>query len=133
VILLETKEYALLAAEAATEKKATDVVVLDVASTLVITDYFIIASGSTDRQVRAVAEEIEHKLKEAGLRVIGREGEREAKWILLDFGDVVAHVFQPDEREFYRLEKLWSDAEQLLLAAETEDATPAVGEESSSS
>ncbi len=133
MILLETKEYALLAAEAATEKKATDVVVLDVASTLVITDYFIIASGSTDRQVRAVAEEIEHKLKEAGLRVIGREGEREAKWILLDFGDVVAHVFQPDEREFYRLEKLWSDAEQLLLAAETEDATPAVGEESSSS
>ena len=133
MILLETKEYALLAAEAATEKKATDVVVLDVASTLVITDYFIIASGSTDRQVRAVAEEIEHKLKEAGLRVIGREGEREAKWILLDFGDVVAHVFQPDEREFYRLEKLWSDAEQLLLAPETEDAAPAVGEESSSS
>lgn len=133
MILLETKEYALLAAEAATEKKATDVVVLDVASTLVITDYFIIASGTTDRQVRAVAEEIEHKLKEAGLRVIGREGEREAKWILLDFGDVVAHVFQPDEREFYRLEKLWSDAEQLLLAVETEDAAPVVGEESSSS
>lgn len=123
--MLEIKEFALIAANAAAEKKATDVVVLDVAQSLVITDYFIIASGSTDRQVRSIAEEIEGQLKQAGLRAVGREGEREAKWILLDFGDIVAHVFQPDEREFYRLEKLWSDAEALELPAEVRNPSPA--------
>ncbi len=123
MILLEIKEYALLAAHAAAEKKASDVVVLDVAPSLVITDYFVIASGSTDRQVHAIADEIEMQLKAAGLRAIGREGEREAKWILLDFGDIVVHVFQPDEREFYRLEKLWNDTERLALPEEVANAS----------
>ncbi len=122
--LLETREYALLAAHAAAEKKATDVVVLDVGASLVITDYFVIATGSTDRQVRAIADEIEKQLKEAGLRTIGFEGEREAKWILLDFADIVVHVFQPDEREFYRLERLWSDAERVQLPDEVVNASP---------
>lgn len=126
VSLLETKEFALLAAHAAAEKKATDVVVLDVAASLVITDYFVIATGSTDRQVRAIADEIEEKLKEVGLRTIGEEGEREAKWILLDFGDIVVHVFQPDEREFYRLERLWNDAAHVALPAEVVNASPEV-------
>ncbi len=121
---LEIREYAMLAAHAAAEKKAADVVVLDVATSIVITDYFVIASGSTDRQVRAIADEIEMQLKEAGLRAIGREGEREAKWILLDFGDIVVHVFQPDEREFYRLEKLWNDTDRLALPAEVVNASP---------
>lgn len=120
----ETREYALLAAHAAAEKKATDVVVLDVGPLLVITDYFVIASGSTDRQVRAIADEIERVLKEAGLRAIGREGEREATWILLDFSDIVVHVFQPDEREFYRLDKLWSEAERLALPDAVVNASP---------
>ncbi|MDZ4655313.1 MAG: ribosome silencing factor [Coriobacteriia bacterium] len=115
---LDPKEYAVLAAEAAAEKKATNVVVLDVASTLVITEYFVLASGNNDRQVRMIAEEIEAKLKAAGRPAIGREGEREGKWVLIDFADVVAHVFQPEEREFYRLEKLWSDAPQVELPAE---------------
>lgn len=115
---LDPREYAVLAAEAAAEKKATDVVVLDVASTLVITEYFVLASGNNDRQVRMIAEEIEAKLKAAGRPAIGREGEREGKWVLIDFADVVAHVFQPEEREFYRLEKLWSDAPQVELPAE---------------
>jgi len=129
VILLEIKEYALLAAHAAAEKKASDVVVLDVAPSLVITDYFVIASGATDRQVHAIADEIEAQLKAAGLRAIGREGEREAKWILLDFGDIVVHVFQPDEREFYRLEKLWNDTERLTLPSEITNASPEVEQE----
>lgn len=90
--------------------------VLDVAETLVITAYFVLATGRTDRQVRTVADEVEKVLRErAGVRPIGREGEREAKWVLLDFGDVVVHVFQPEEREFYRLEKLWSDAPRVEL------------------
>lgn len=118
VITLEPREIALLAAEAAAEKKAADVMVLDVADTLVITAYFVIATGASDRQVKSIADEIEDQLREkGGIKPIGREGEREGKWVLLDFGDVVVHVFQPEEREFYRLEKLWSDAPRLDLPA----------------
>ena len=88
--------------------------VLDVAETLVITSYFVIATGTSDRQVRSIADEVEDVLRErAGVKPIGREGEREGKWVLLDFADVVVHVFQPEERDFYRLEKLWSDAPRV--------------------
>jgi ribosome-associated protein len=89
--------------------------VLDVAELLVITDYFVIATGNTDRQVKVIAEEVEKRLKDAGLRTVGTEGEQEAVWVLLDFGDVVVHVFQPQEREFYRLEKLWGTAPRVEL------------------
>jgi ribosome-associated protein len=105
----------MLAAEAAADKKATDIVVLDVAELLVVTDYFVICTGNNDRQVKVIAGEVEKQLKDAGLRTVGREGEHEALWILLDFGDVVVHVFQPQEREFYRLERLWSTAPRLEL------------------
>lgn len=115
VSVLEARDYALLAAEAASDKKAIDLVVLEVGPMLVITDFFVIATGSSDRQVHAIADGIERRLREAGLRAIGHEGEREAKWILIDFGEIVVHVFQPEEREFYRLEKLWSDVEHLAL------------------
>jgi ribosome-associated protein len=106
-----------IGANAAAEKKATDVVAMYVGETLVVTDYFLIATGSNDRQVHAIADEIEDALREAGAKPIGREGERECKWVLLDYGDFVVHVFQPDERGFYRLEKLWSDAPALALPA----------------
>lgn len=113
-----------MAAEAADEKKAADIVVLDVADTLVITSYFVIATGASDRQVRSIAEEIEDTLREkAGVKPIGREGEREGKWVLLDFADVVVHVFQPEERDFYRLERLWSDAPVLELPAHIQSGT----------
>ena len=128
---LEPRDIALMAAEAALEKKAEDVVVLDVAETLVITGYFVVATGASDRQVKAIAEEVERVLREhASLKPIGREGEREAKWVLLDFADVVVHVFQPDEREFYRLERLWSDAPRIevgeagAVQAAADDAAP---------
>ena len=112
----ESRELALLAAEAAAEKKAEDLMVIDVAETLVITAYFVLATGRTDRQVRTIADEVEKVLRErAGVKPLGREGERDARWVLLDFGDVVVHVFQPEEREFYRLEKLWSDAPRVEL------------------
>lgn len=114
---LEPRELALLAASAAASKKAIDPIVLDVAETLVITSYFVIVTGNSDRQVAAIADEIEDVLRvQGGVKPIGREGERERKWVLLDFADVVVHVFQPEEREFYRLEKLWSDAPKLDLA-----------------
>jgi ribosome-associated protein len=124
---LEPRDIALAAAVAAEDKKATDVVVLDVAETLVITAYFVVATGANDRQVRAIAEEVETALREgASLKPIGREGEREGKWVLLDFGDVVVHVFQPEEREFYRLEKLWSDVPRVEIPANPASADAAV-------
>jgi ribosome-associated protein len=107
-----------VAARAAADKKATDVMALYVAETLVVTDYFLIATGSNDRQVHAIADSVEDELREAGAKPIGREGERELKWVLLDYGDFVVHVFQPAEREFYRLERLWSDAPRLDLPAD---------------
>lgn len=111
------------AAAAAAEKKAQDVVALSVAETLVVTDYFLILTGSNDRQVHAIADAVEDALREAGVKPIGREGERELKWVLLDYGDFVVHVFQAQEREFYRLEKLWSDAPRLSLPAEIVNAS----------
>ncbi len=89
---------------------------LDVAALLVVTDYFVICTGRNDRQVKTIADEVEDRLRtELGVKPIGREGVREARWILLDFADVVVHIFQPDERDFYRLEKLWGDAPRLAL------------------
>jgi ribosome-associated protein len=104
-----------IAAAAAAEKKATDIVAMFVGETLVVTDYFLIATGSNERQVHAVADSIEDALREAGVKPRGREGERDLKWVLLDYGDFVIHVFQEAERDFYRLEKLWSDAPVLKL------------------
>ena len=115
----QIREWAILAATAAADKKATDVVVIDVAELLVVTDYFVIGTGNTAIQVRAIADEVEDRLREeAGIKPIGREGADEARWILLDYADFVVHVFQPEEREFYRLEKLWGDAARVALPAE---------------
>ena len=105
-----------LSAQAASEKKATDVVAIRVGEILVVTDYFLIATGANDRQVKAIGDAIEDTLREAGVKPIGREGEPELKWLLLDFGDFVVHVFQPAERDFYRLERLWGDAPRVALA-----------------
>lgn len=113
--MLEPRELAVLAATAAADKKATDIVVLDVGETLVITNFFVVATGGTARQVSAIIDEVDVTLKAAGARVLGREGEAEGTWVLLDYGDVVVHVFQPEEREFYRLEKLWSDAGRVEI------------------
>lgn len=126
--MLEPRELAVLAATAAAEKKATDIVVLDVGDTLVITNFFVVATGGTARQVSAIIDEVDVTLKAVGARVLGREGEAEGTWVLLDYGDVVVHVFQPEEREFYRLEKLWSDAGRV----EIPEAAPAsaAGEQS---
>ncbi|TLM98440.1 MAG: ribosome silencing factor [Actinobacteria bacterium] len=89
---------------------------INVAELLVVTDYFVIATGSNPLQVRAIADEVEDRLREqGGIKPIGREGLDEGKWVLLDFADLVVHVFQPEERDFYRLEKLWGDAPRLAM------------------
>ena len=96
---MNSRELAVIAAEAASDKKADDIVAINVAELLVVTDYFVIATGNTNIQVRAIADEIEEQLRErGGVKPIGREGESEGKWVLLDYGDIVVHVFQPEER-----------------------------------
>ncbi|MFD4368163.1 ribosome silencing factor [Rhodococcus sp. NPDC058521] len=105
----EAIEVARIAAIAADEKLASDVVVLDVSEQLVITDCFVIASAPNERQVNAVVENIEDRLREAGHKPVRREGTREGRWALLDFVDVVIHVQHDDERNFYALERLWRD------------------------
>ncbi len=106
----ESRNLAVAAARAAAGKQATEIVILDVRDLIGITDYFVIASGTTDRQVRTVAEEIERALKAQGFRPVRREGQREGRWVLLDFVDFVAHVFRAEERGYYDLERLWADA-----------------------
>jgi ribosome-associated protein len=108
-----SRDLVVSAARAASEKQARDVVILDVRELIVITDYFLIVSGTSDRQVRTIAEEIERSVKELGLRPVRREGEREGHWALLDFVDFVAHVFLDEDREFYDLERLWADAPRV--------------------
>ncbi len=116
----ETRDLALAAARAAADKHARDVLVLDVRNLIVITDYFVLASGTNDRQIRTIAEDVERALKEQGVRPVRREGERDARWVLLDFVDFVVHVFHEEERDFYALERLWADAPAVRVGDDGE-------------
>jgi ribosome-associated protein len=97
------------AARAASDKLARDILLLEVGQVMALTDWFVIATGNNSRQVRTVADEVTGALKAAGAGAPRIEGLNEANWVLLDFGDVVVHVFQPETREFYGLERLWAD------------------------
>jgi ribosome-associated protein len=108
-------ELARQAADAAADKKANDLVVLDIHELSVIADYFIICSGNSNTQVQAIARGVREKLTKQGYHLKAMEGFDEARWVLLDFGDVVVHVFRQEEREFYNLERVWGDAQQLSL------------------
>lgn len=96
------------------DKKAADVIVLDIHEQSVIADYFVICTGSNPRQIQAVANAIEDKLSELGVATRSFEGSADNGWMLLDCGDVIAHIFGPMEREFYRLERLWSAAPTVV-------------------
>jgi ribosome-associated protein len=109
----DSRETAVAAARAAAEKQAEDVVVLDVHDLIVITDYFVLCTGTSDRQVKTVVEEVERAVRELGSKPVRREGEQESCWVLLDYVDVVVHVFAPEERGFYDLERLWLDAPRV--------------------
>ena len=106
---------AVAAAEAAAEKLADDIVAFDVSDQLVITDAFVLCSAPNDRQVKAIVDGIEERLRELDAKPIRREGEREGRWVLLDYGDVVVHVQHADDRQFYALERLWKDCPTILL------------------
>ncbi len=106
-------DLALVAAQAAADKLATAVTVLDVSDRLALTDAFVVASAPTERQVKSIVDEVEFKMREAGVKPARREGEREARWVLLDFGDIVVHVQHAEEREYYTLERLWKDCPEI--------------------
>ncbi len=104
-----------LAIQAASDKKAENIVALDLRGVASFTDYFLICSGTSTRQVQAIAEAILEKLEEHGTRPLHVEGEVVAQWILIDYGDLVVHVFEQSAREYYDLERLWRDAERLPI------------------
>ena len=103
------------AVQAAEEKKAQDLVVLQVAEITSFTDYFIICSGSSTRQVQAIADAIAEQLKKRGVRPMNTEGYANAEWVLIDFGTFVAHIFTENSRRFYDLERLWRDAKKVSV------------------
>lgn len=114
-----SKECAIIAARAADEKKATDIMVQEVRDLIGVTDYFVIVTASNNRQIEAIIDEIEDQVRlEGGVKPLHREGSSDGSWSLLDYGDFVVHVFQPETREYYRLEALWNDAPVLDLAKE---------------
>jgi ribosome-associated protein len=116
-------ELLQIAARAADDKQADDLVALDVSGPLPLTDVFLLATGRSERNVVAIAGEIEDKMLEAGVKTLRREGRAEGRWVLLDFGDVVAHVFHDEDRQYYALERLWSDCPTIPLDVLTESAT----------
>jgi len=119
-----------VAAQAAADKLATDIVLIDVSDRLAITDVFVVATGNNERQVEAIVDEVEEKARVAGHKPIRREGQRDGRWVLLDYGDVVVHVQHSEERVFYALERLWKDCPFLPFvdaAAETHAAARAAG------
>jgi len=110
-----SQEKAFLCARALLDRKAIDLVILEVKDLSSFTDYFLICSGNSDRQVQAIASHIEEKLGKEGIHPLGIEGKREGRWTLLDYGDVVVHIFFQPVREFYDLERLWSEATRVEL------------------
>ncbi|MDF9408322.1 ribosome silencing factor [Pelotomaculum isophthalicicum JI] len=104
-----------VAVQAAEDKKAADITVLDIREISVIADYFIICSGRSGTQVQAIVENIQERLEKDGVITLRREGFREGNWVLLDYGDVIIHVFRESERQFYNLERLWGDAQVVGL------------------
>src|SRR5699024_4466872 len=118
-------DVAAVAARAADEKKATNIVVIDVSEQLVITDCFVLASADTERQVASVVDEIEDKLREAGHKPLRREGTREGRWALLDYNDVVVHVQHVDERDYYSLDRLWKDCPVVEVDGVENTGSPA--------
>ena len=103
------------AARAASEKLATNIVAFDVSEQLVITDAFLLCSAGNERQVKSIVDEVEDKLRGVGAKPVRREGERDGRWVLIDYADIVVHVQHEEERSFYALERLWRDCPAIPL------------------
>lgn len=112
---MNSKEIVQLAARACDDKRAHDIISLDMREVSIMADYFLICDGTNERQVQAIAREIKDQAEAQEIIVKRIEGFDQARWILVDLGDVVCHVFHKDERNFYNLERLWGDAPQITL------------------
>ncbi|TDQ46854.1 ribosome silencing factor [Actinorugispora endophytica] len=115
-------ELVTIAAAAAADKLAQEIIAYDVSDQLVITDAFVLCSAPNDRQVRAIVDEVEDRLREAGAKPVRREGERDGRWVLLDYVDLVVHIQHEEERGFYGLERLWKDCPEITLPKESRGA-----------
>jgi ribosome-associated protein len=118
---MESREKSLLIVQLAHSRRAQDLVVLDLRGLVSYTDYFLICSGRSDRQVQAIAEHVEAELRAQKIRPRSIEGLSTGRWVLMDYDDVIVHVFQQSGREFYDLEGLWSDAPRVALPRDEED------------
>jgi ribosome-associated protein len=120
--VIESSSLAILAARAAATKQGRDILILDVGALIQIVDHFVLVSAATDRQVKAIVDAIEDTLRLEGIKPLRREGEQALRWVLLDYGDIVVHVFNAEERAYYELERLWKDAP--VIDAGLEDDAP---------
>jgi ribosome-associated protein len=111
---LEADELARKIVDAVSDKQAEDVLLLDIRNVASFADYFVIASGTATRQIQAIIESVEEAAKANGTKPIGREGEADSGWVLLDYGDVIVHIFAPEERAYYNLEGLWHTATPVV-------------------
>ena len=111
----KTKEFAVLAVEALEDKKAEDIAIIDISEVSVIADYFTIAGGNNKSQIQALSDVVDEKLGRAGLPLKQIEGYNNANWILLDFGDIIVHIFDKENRLFYDLERIWCDGKKIEL------------------
>lgn len=118
---METKEIAQKIAAAANDKKAKDILLLNMEGLSPVTDFYVVCSAGNSTLVKAIADNIEDKMAEAGVHPTHKEGYADARWVLLDYGDVVAHVFLEEERDFYNLEQLWADAPSEGFVENTDD------------
>jgi len=116
----DPKDCAMIAAKTLEDKKGQDIVILDIRQISILADYFVIATGRSTVHVKALADEVEKILIEKGFVLRGKEGYDEARWVLLDFYDVIVHIFYADEREYYMLERLWADAARIETAAQSQ-------------
>ncbi|HEY5595510.1 MAG TPA: ribosome silencing factor [Nitrospiria bacterium] len=124
VSTVDSKEKSLLAAKAALDKKASDLIVFEVGGLTTVADYFIICSAESHRQVRAIRDHIEDALSKHGCHLFSAEGEETGRWILMDYSDLIIHIFKDDVRSFYALERLWGDAPRLDLPLDAEALPP---------
>jgi ribosome-associated protein len=112
---LEANELARKVVDIAEDRKAEDIVMLDIRKVSIIADYFVICTGTSDRHVRAIAKEIDDQLGKLGVNPVSMEGQVEGEWVLIDYGSVLVHIFDRETRDYYRLEQLWSGAQPVLV------------------
>ena len=120
---MEPKELLLQCVNAALERKAEDLVILNVKDVTSFADYFVICSGNSDRQIQALCDHIGQRLKKSGVFPLGIEGERTGSWILMDYGDVILHIFYKPVREFYNIEGLWADVPSMSIEESVQELT----------